>query len=112
MTFKRGSLVAYAGRAAVVQGVMPFTLPSGRAIDCLVLLYTAAPRGVVRVPVDRVAEAVRAISKREAEHLDANVQPARTHAQNKLQKARAAAAAKAADYGRMGGLTKARGRAA
>ena len=110
--FKRGSFVAYAGRAAEVMGVQPFTLPSGRSIDCLVLVHTGPPRGLVRVPLDRVADTVRPISKREAEHLDANVQPTRTHAQNKMQKIRAAAAAKAADYGRLGGLTKARTRAA
>jgi hypothetical protein len=112
MQLKRGSLVAYAGRAAEVQGVQPFTLPSGRSIDCLVLIYTGVPRGVVRVPLARVSDTVRRISKREAEHLDANVQPALTHAQNKMQKIRAAAAAKAADYGRLGGLTKASNRAA
>lgn len=112
MTFKRRSLVAYAGRAAEVQGVMPFTLPSGRAIDCLVLTYTGGPKGIVRVPVDRVADTVRRISKREAAHLDANIPPVVWAGASRMQKARAAAAARAADYGRMGGLAKAKAAAA
>jgi len=112
MTFKRGSFVSYGGRAAEVQGVQPFASASGHTIDCLVLVLTGQPRGVVRVPLDRVADTVKRVSKREAEHLDANVQPARTHSQNAMQRARAAAAAKAADYGRMGALAKARSQAA
>lgn len=108
MTFKRGSFVAYAGRAAVVQGVMPFTLPSGRSVDCLTLIHTGAPKGVVRVPLERVADTVRRISKREAALLDANIPPVGWIGANRMQKARAAAAAKMADYGRMGGLAKAR----
>ncbi|MDP3493006.1 MAG: hypothetical protein Q8R82_07815 [Hyphomonadaceae bacterium] len=112
MTFKRGSFVSYGGRAAEVQGVQPFTLPSGHTVDCLVLVHTGQPRGLVRVPLDRVADTVRPISKAEAEHMDANVVGAVTRSQNAMQRARAAAAAKAADYGRMGALAKARNQAA
>jgi hypothetical protein len=112
MTFKRGSFVSYGGRAAEVRGVQPFTSPSGHTVDCLVLIHTGQPRGVVRVPLDRVADNVRPISKREAEHMDAHIVAAVTRVQSAMQRARAAAAAKAADYGRLGGLTKARNRAA
>lgn len=112
MTFKRGSHVAYAGRAAVVQGVMPFTLPSGRSIDCLVLVHTGPPRGLVRVPLERVADTVRRITKREADKLDAHIPEVVWRGRNRMQKARATAAAKAADFGRMGGLAKARAAAA
>ncbi len=111
MGFRRGSFVSYGGRAAEVMGVQPFTLPSGHCVDVLVLLHTAAPRGIVRVPVDRVADNVRKISKREAAYLDENIQPVRTRIENQLQRARAAAAAKAADFGREGALRRARSRA-
>ncbi len=112
MTFKRGSLVSYGGRAAEVQGVQPFTLPSGRSIDCLVLLYTAQPRGIARIPVERVADNVQRITAKQAAAMDANPVSPVFRILSKAQRAKSEAERlqRQADFGRNGGLTKARNR--
>jgi RNA polymerase-interacting CarD/CdnL/TRCF family regulator len=107
MAFKRGEYVAYHGqRAGRVLGVKPVDV-AGSRLDALAIALTASPGAVVHVPLRRVEASVTRITKREAALLDEHAAPVRTFTQNKMMRARAAKAAKALDFARMGGLAKA-----
>lgn len=107
MTFKRGEYVAYLGRrAGRVLGVQPVEA-AGARLDALAIALTASRGAVVHVPLHRVESTVKRITKHEAAFLDEHVPAAMSFAQNRMMKARAAAAAKAADYGRMGAIARA-----
>lgn len=107
-----GDFVAYSGRAGRVRGTETVD-PVGL---CLAITLTAQARGVVFVPMARATDSVKPISEAVALIMDGNNQPAQSFAQNKMQRARAAKARKhaerMADLGRLGGLTKAKNRAA
>ncbi len=101
-----GDFVSYAGRAFRVRSLRVVVLEDAH-FEALELAHTGYPMGVVFVPLHRVASTVARISKNEAVALDAAVPAVVTFAQSRMQKARAAQAAKVADWCRMGGIAKA-----
>lgn len=107
-----GDFVAYGGRAGRVRGFETVD-PVGL---CLAIALTAQTRGVVLVPAHRAAETVERITEAQAIIFDENPMPIMTFGQNRMQRVRAVKARKhaerMADLGRLGGLTKARNRAA
>lgn len=109
MAFRSGDLVAYLGRAGRVCGVKSVEA-AGVRLDVLVIVHTAHPRATVHIPMRRVADAVKRISAAEAARMDENVVLPITYQQSSMMKARAAKRAKGtlSDYGRRGGLAKAR----
>ena len=113
MAFRSGDFVAYLGRAGRVRGVESVDV-AGIRLDALVIVHTALPRGVVHVPLRRVANTVKRISAAEVARMDETIVPPITYQQSRLQKARAAKQAKGVfvEFGRLGALAKARNRAA
>ena len=109
--FKRGERVAYSGRAGRVRGVVSPSV-SGPRLEALEIEHTGGAKGSVFVPLHRVPEAVKPISKHEAEHMDATIAPVATTRQNRMARIRAAHAAKQSLWGSMGAHAKARNRAA
>ncbi len=85
---------------------------SGSPLDALEIEHTGGAKGAVFVPLHRVPATVKAISKREADDLDASIAPAVTFAQSRAQRIRAARASKQSLWGSMGAYAKAKNRAA
>jgi len=107
MMFERGEYVAYHGqRAGRVLGVESLDV-AGSRLDALAIALTGSRGAVVRVPLRRVESSVKRITQREAAILDEHIPTVVTFASKRMKAARAAAAAKAADHARMGGLARA-----
>jgi len=87
---------------------------AGIHLDAVAIVLTASPRAVVRVPLRRAAKVLKPISEAQASLMDENVAPPATLGQTKMARARAAKRQRGlmAEFGRLGGLTKARNRAA
>jgi hypothetical protein len=116
MTFRRGEFVSYGGRAGRVHGVESVDV-AGVRLDALTIVHTGSPRAVVHVPLRRAANAVKRITEAQAMAMDECIEAPVTMRKTRLQKAAqqnklTAIRERMAEFGRLGGLTKAKNRAA
>lgn len=111
MKFRSGDFVSYLGRAGRVCGVESVGA-AGASLDVLAIELTASPGAMVRVPMKRAQKHVQRISAAQANALDANPIIPVFRALTKMQRAHKEEARRErlAEFGRQGGLTKAKKR--
>lgn len=111
MTFRRGDLVAYGGRAGRIAGVES-VVAAGACLEAFVVDLTATPGACIRLPVDQAPAKLERISAAQARALDANPVAPIWRRRSKLQKAKADELRKErlVELGRLSGLARARKR--